>query len=165
MTSKRAKCMGLLGLTLWGCGPVIPVAPGTPTSDLVLSHTSPESSIQRLTLDGKSYSAPTLSFQIPAGPHTIGITWDVTIADRCDPEENLCGATSLGGRCSGQFTAEPNERYRILLDSRQGKVTASVAKRGASALYLGQDEAIVAPLTCERMTRRDRLNSSALVTF
>lgn len=165
MISRWAIATGLLALTLWGCGPVIPIAPGTPTSDLVLSHTSPESSIQRLTLDGKSYSAPSLSFQIPAGPHTVGITWDITIADRCDPEENMCGATSLGGRCSGQFTAEPNERYRILLDSRQGKVTAFVAKRGTSALYLGQDETIVAPLSCERMTRRDRLNSSALVTF
>ncbi|MEN9846329.1 MAG: hypothetical protein RIS36_1476 [Pseudomonadota bacterium] len=165
MISKHLRCMGLFALGLWGCGPVIPILPGTPTSDLVLSHTSPESSIQRFTLDGKSYSAPSLSFQIPAGPHTIGITWDVTISDRCDPEGNMCGATSLGGRCSGQFTAEPNERYRILLDSRQGKVTASVAKRGSSTLYLGQDEAIVAPLTCEKMTRRDRLNSSALVTF
>ena len=165
MSLKGMTALGLLVLPLIGCGPVIPIPPGTPVSDLVLSHTSPESSIQRLTLDGKSYSAPTLSFQIPAGPHTLSITWDVTISDRCDPEENLCGATSLGGRCSGQFTAEPNERYRILLDSRQGKVTASVVKRGASALYLGQDEAIVAPLTCERMTRRDRQNSSALVTF
>ena len=165
MSLKGMTALALLVLPLIGCGPVIPIPPGTPVSDLVLSHTSPESSFQRLILDGTSYSAPALSFQIPAGPHTLSITWDVTISDRCDPEENLCGATSLGGRCTGQFTAEPNERYRILLDSRLGKVTASVVKRGVSALYLGQDEAIVAPLTCERMTRRDRRNSSALVTF
>jgi len=152
-------------LSVASCGTVIKIPPGTPTSDLVLSHTTPESSFQRFTLDGKSYSPPNLSFQIPAGPHTVSIGWQITISDRCDPEENLCGATVMAGRCSGQFTAEANERYRILLDSRRGNVTASVAKRGSAALYLGQDEAIVAPLSCERMTRKDRQDSSALVTF
>jgi hypothetical protein len=156
----------LLGIaTISGCMPIIPIPPGAAVSDLVLSRTSPESSIQRFTLDGKGFSAPTLSFEIPAGTHTVGITWEVTIPDRCDPEENLCGGTTLGGRCSGEFTADANERYRLLLDSRRGEVSATVRKRGASALYIGQDEAIVSPLSCERMTRRERQDSSALVTF
>ena len=165
MRSLQSAFFFLATFAFTACGPVIPIPPGTPTSDLVLSHNSPESSFQRFTLDGKSYSPPSLSFQIPAGSHTLSIGWQVTISDRCDPEENLCGATVMSGRCSGEFTAETNERYRILLDSRQGKVSASVRKRGSATLYLGQDEAIVAPLTCERMTRRDRQDSSALVTF
>jgi hypothetical protein len=159
----------LLGLALpvlvAGCSPSIPIDPGTPVSDLVLSSTSPNSSIQRFTLDGRSYSAPALSFEFPAGHHSVGISWEVTVSDRCDPEENMCSATILTGRCSGEFSAEPNERYRILLDSRKGDISATVQKRGSTALYLGQDEAIVAALSCERMTRRDRQDTSALVTF
>ena len=150
---------------LAACGPTIQILPGTPTSDLVLSQTSPESSLQRLILDGRSYSAPSLPFQIPAGPHRVGIAWEVIISDRCDPEENRCGATIVSGRCSGEFTAEALERYRILLDSRTGEVRATVQKRAGSALYVGQDEAMVTSLTCERMQRRDRQDTSALVTF
>jgi hypothetical protein len=166
MTAFRITiAVPLFMATLVGCGPIIPIPPGAPTSDLVLSETSPEASIQRLILDGTSYPAPSFSFHIPAGPRTVGIGWEVTIADRCDPEENLCGATILGGRCSGEFMAEANERYRILLDSRRGEASASVVKRGPTALYVGQDEAIVATLTCEIMNRRDRQNSPALVTF
>ncbi|MEY4668518.1 MAG: hypothetical protein RL518_1217 [Pseudomonadota bacterium] len=157
--------MPLLLLSLSACSPVIPIPPGSAVSDLVLSHTSPESSVQRLTLDGRSYPAPTFSFSIPAGPHTVSIAWEVTISDRCNPEENMCSSTRLSGTCSGQFLAEPNERYRILLDSRRGTIAASVQKRGGSALYIGQDEAIVAPLMCQKLSQRDQYGTPGIVTF
>jgi hypothetical protein len=164
---RSAQIILGLALPMWlaGCSPSIPIPPGTPVGDLVLSSTSPDSSIQRFTLNGRSYSAPALSFEIPAGNHTVGLSWEVTVSDRCDPQENMCSATILAGRCSGEFRADPNERYRILLDSRKGGISATVQKRGSTALYLGQDEAIVVPLSCERMTRRDRQDTSALVTF
>ncbi len=164
---RCAQIIFVLVLPMWlgGCSPLIPIPPGAPVSDLVLSSTSPDSTIQRLTLDGRSYCAPALSFEIPAGHHTVGLSWEVTVSDRCDPEENMCSATILAGRCSGEFRADPNERYRILLDSRKGGISATVQKRGSTALYLGQDEAIVATFSCERMTRRDRQDTSALVTF
>jgi hypothetical protein len=165
MRSVWMKALGYLSLALSACGPVIPIPPGVPVSDLVLSHTSPETSFESLMLDGKSYSAPSLSFSIPAGPHRVGFAWEISVSDRCDPEENICGATILSGRCSGAFTAEPNERYRILLDSRRGDITGYIQNRGGSVLYIGQDETIVAPLICERLTRRDRRDTSGIVNF
>lgn len=148
-----------------GCSPIIPIPQGTPSSELVLSDTNPGMSFDSFRLDGRSYRAPSLSFDIPAGKHSVGVGYVVRITDSCDPEESFCSSTVMTGRCSGEFLAEPNERYRLLVDTRSGTPAGTVQKRAAGALYIGQGEGIVASLTCENTGSASREGAVGIATF
>lgn len=157
---------GLLVVCLLGaCSPVIPIPPGTPTSDFVLSGTNPGFSYEQFILDRRSYRAPMLAFDIPAGNHSVGIRYVIRIGDPCDPEESFCGATVMTGGCSGEFLAEPNERYRLLVDTRSGAPKGTIQRRAGGALYMGQGESIVAILTCETSGKTSREGAVGIATF
>lgn len=156
---------GLASAGLLACAPVIPIAPGTATSDFVLSETNPGTTFEQFALDGRTYRAPMLSFQIPAGPHRVGVGYTIRISDPCDPEESFCSATVITGGCSGEFVAEVNERYRLLLDTRSGTPKGTIQRRSTGALYIGQSEGIVAPLTCENSDVTSREGSVGIANF
>jgi len=167
MARPRRSLLSLLVSTaslVGACAPVIPIPPGTPTSEMVLSTTTPGMTLEQLKLDGRSHRAPMLSFQIPAGPHTIGVQYAVTITDQCGPEESFCTATVTTGSCSGDFVAEANSAYRLLIDSRSGRPRASVQKR-SSALYVGQEESVLADLSCINSGTRNREQGVGVVNF
>ena len=166
MADKTLSRIALL-VTLFtqSCGPVISIPPGTPVSTVVLSTTTTEARFEQFIFDGRSYSAPMLSFDIPVGRHSVGVRYRVTISDWCHAGDQVCNVTSVFGYCPGAFTAEPNEPYRILLDTRSGSVTGAIHKRSGSTVYLGQDEDILAPLTCEQRGREEQRTPDGLITF
>ncbi len=157
--------LALASAELLACSPVIPIAPGTPTSDFVLSETNPGTTFEQFSLDGHTYRAPMLSFQIPAGHHRVGVRYVIRISDPCDPEESFCSSTVIAGGCSGEFLAEANERYRLLLDTRSGGPKGTIQRRSSGALYIGQGEGIVTPLTCENSGTTSREGSVGIATF
>lgn len=147
------------------CGPVIPIPPGTPTSEFVLSGTTPGMTFDQFVLDRRSYRAPMLSFDIPAGQHTVGVRYTIRISDPCDPEESLCSSTVTSGSCSGAFSADANQRYRLLIDTRSGTPNATVRLRSTSALYVGQGESEVATLQCQQNRSTSREGAVSVATF
>lgn len=163
--SSARTLLGLAVTSLLACSPVIPIPPGTPTSDFVLSETNPGTTFEQFSLDGRAYRAPMLSFEIPAGRHVVGVRYAIRISDPCDPEESFCSSTVIVGGCSGEFVAEPNERYRLLLDTRFGSPKGTIQRRSSGALYIGQGEGIVAPLTCENSGTTSREGSVGIATF
>lgn len=147
------------------CSPVIPIPPGTPTSEIIISETTPGTNFERFSLDGRSYRAPMLSFQIPSGPHVVGVQYTIRVLDPCDPEESFCTSTVIQGGCSGEFAAEVNERYRLLLDTRSGTPTGTIQRRSVGALYMGQGESIVAALICKNADITSREGTVGIATF
>ena len=122
-------------------------------------------SFEQFVLDGRPYRAPMLSFDIPAGQHSVGVRYVLRISDPCDPERSFCTSTVMTGRCSGQFLAEANERYRLLVDTRSGTPRGSVQKRAGGSLYLGQGEGIIATLDCESTGSTSREGAVGIATF
>ena len=160
-----ARIALLFALFAQSCAPVIVVPPGAPASSLVLSSTGPEVRFEQLTFDGRSLSAPMFSFDIPAGRHSLGVRYHITISDWCHDGNQVCNGTSVLGTCTGEFTAEPNESYRVLLDTRSGSVKGTIQKRSGAPVYLGQEEDILVPLSCEQSSRKEQPAPDGLITF
>ena len=166
MTSRLAFfSTALIVVLLQGCGPRIPIAPGTPVSNLVLTSTGTQARFDHFILDDRSYSPSMFSFDVPAGHHSVGIRFTITTSDWCHAGDQVCNVTSLFGECTGTFTAEPNESYRILLDTRNGSLGGSIQKRSGSTVYLGQDEDIIGPLTCKNTGQKEQRAPEGLITF
>lgn len=166
MTAGRVLAFALLLVaSVQGCGPRIPIAPGAPTSAITLSSTGTQARFDQFIFDGKAYSTSMFSFDVPAGHHSVGIRFTITTSDWCHAGDQVCNVTSLVGECTGTFTAEPNESYRILLDTRNGSLGGRIQKRAGPAVYLGQDEDIIGPLTCEKTGQKEQRAPEGLITF
>ena len=158
--------VGVCALVLTaGCSPAIPIPPGAPTSDLVLSSTAPGTTFEQFSFDGKSYSAPLLSFMIPAGAHTVGVHYSITTTDFCGPEESFCSATVSTGSCTGRLSAEAGASYRLLVDTRSSQPRGTVSLRKSSHLPLGQDGDVAAELQCKSSGNRTRQQSVGIASF
>lgn len=166
MVCRRASLITLLIVPLLqACGPRIPIPPGAPVSRLTLSSTGTQAGFDQFVLDGLSYSTSMFSFEVPAGHHSVGIRFTVTTSDWCHAGDQVCNVTNLFGECTGAFTAEANESYRILLDTRNGSLGGSIRKRSGPTVYLGQEEDIIAPLTCEKKGQKEQRAPEGLITF
>lgn len=150
---QRPPLLFLIGIlassSIAACAPVLRLPTDTPRANLVISRTSPEVIIQQVVIDGRSIGTPQLSFDIPAGTHSVTIRFGVSVGDNCDPGDTRCPASVATGTCSGSFHSVMDGRYRILIDSRQEEVVGSVQERRVSVVYVGQDEHLVSPMTCE----------------
>jgi hypothetical protein len=161
----RALTALLLATCAQACGPRIPIPPGAAVSTLILTSTGNQTRFDRLILDERSYSPSLFSFTLPAGHHTVEVTFTTTTSDWCHSGDQGCTITTLIGECSGAFRAEPHGSYRILVDTRSGSLQGTVQKRSDSAVFLGQDEAILERLACKKTGQREQRAPEGLISF
>jgi hypothetical protein len=145
-----------VAVSVSGCTVKMPEAATVPPGELAtlsFSRGTPEVDIRSITLDGHALSWSSESVQVAPGPHSVSLSYAVTVTDMCDGIQERCPTTITRGSCSGGFTLATAEQAVVALNSSTGEMQAFVRPPWKFGDLFADAPAPKARLTCSSTER------------